>query len=178
VPVDIDATDHGPCCFLPFSDASDSEGDSTLVDEIRQPKSLSLILGGKKERAQFYDKLYVGFWTGLPENYQKTGRYPYTSNVSLYDGWHYRLSPEGCSLRLNHGFRYGSEDFMNVDFNKIYKISFISDTIPNIAAVFNIRGKRYLCRKLSADFSDSGLSRIIKGEFYRISQPTDTPQSS
>lgn len=167
VPVDLDDVGRTVYCFLPFSDAS--EGTESVDDgEIRQPKSFSLILDGKKDRPQYYDRLYVAYWTGLRTGYRQTGIYPLTSNVTFPDGWNYEISPQGCDLRLNSGFIYGSPDFLGVDFHKVYKISFLSDNIPDVSATFNIRGKRYICRKLTADFTVDGMSKAISGEFYRL----------
>lgn len=163
VPVDIDVAD-GLCCFLPFSEAGDPVDDS----EVRQPKSFSIIMSGKQERPQYYDKLYVGFWNGLRPAYWEAGIYPLTSNVTIYTGWKYEFSPEGMDLRLNNGYVYGSDEIIGIDFHKLYKISFLSDSIPEVSAVFLIRGKRYICKKLSVDFQSSGMSSLIKGEFYRL----------
>lgn len=163
VPVDVDQTDdHGLCCFLPFSESSESS------DEIHQPKTYELLMAGKKDRPQYYDKLHVAYWDGLRTSYQEAGVYPLTSNVSIYRGWQYEKAPQGMDLRLNAGFVHVSPLLIRADFTKLYKISFLSDGIPDPKAIYIIRGKRYLCRKLTADFSASGLSRLIQGEFYRL----------
>lgn len=163
VPVDVNVAD-GLVAFLPFSETS-ADDDS---DEMKQPESFSLIMAGKKDRPQYYDKLYVGFWTGLRDASWDAGIYPLTSNFQIYKGWNIELAPPGMSLRLNDGRIYGSESLMATDFRKVYKISFLSDSIPDPSAIFLIRGKRYICRKLTTEFNASGMSRTIKGEFYRL----------
>lgn len=163
VPVDLDIA-QGLCCFLPFSEA----GESVADDEVRQPKSFSLILAGKRERPQYYDRLHVAYWDGLRPSYVEGGVYPLTSNVTIYTGWKYEISPQGQHMRLNNGFIYCSKEMMGVDFNKTYKISFLSDHIPEVAAIFMIRGKRYVCRKLTVEFTREGMSPLVKGEFYRL----------
>ena len=42
---------------------------------------------------------------------------------------------------------------------------FLSDTIPNPRSLFIIRGKRYVCEKLTATFTSQGMSHLIKGYF-------------
>lgn len=165
VPVDVDVSE-ALTCFLPFSESSDTEYSDD--ESARQPRSFSLMMEGKKERPQYYDKLYLGYWTGVRKDHVESGLYPLTSNVSIFKGWKYEFAPEGCDLRLNNGFAYGSPAFRGVDFHKVYKISFIAGSIPDVSAVFLIRGKRYICKKITADFTASGMSRLLKGEFYRL----------
>jgi len=45
---------------------------------------------------------------------------------------------------------------------------FLSDTVPDVRALFLIRGKRYLCEKLTATFTENGMSQLIKGIFWPI----------
>ena len=45
---------------------------------------------------------------------------------------------------------------------------FLSDTIPNLRAVYYIRGKRYICEKITATFPENGMSQLLKGVFYPI----------
>ena len=47
-------------------------------------------------------------------------------------------------------------------------IKFLSDTIPNPRSLFIIRGKRYVCEKLTATFTSQGMSQLIKGSFYPV----------
>ena len=45
---------------------------------------------------------------------------------------------------------------------------FIADNIPDVRSVFLIRGKRYVCEKMTATFTENGMSQLIKGVFYPI----------
>ena len=49
-----------------------------------------------------------------------------------------------------------------------FEFSFLSDSLPDVRSVFIIRGHRYVCEKLTATFSASGMSRKIKGSFWRV----------
>ncbi len=44
----------------------------------------------------------------------------------------------------------------------------LSDTIPSVRAIYHIRGKRYLCAKITATFTANGMSQLLKGDFYPI----------
>ncbi len=45
---------------------------------------------------------------------------------------------------------------------------FLSDTIPSPRSLFIIRGKRYVCEKLTATFTSQGMSQLVKGSFYPV----------
>lgn len=49
-----------------------------------------------------------------------------------------------------------------------FKFSWIGNDIPNPRAIFHIRGKRYLCEKITATFTEDGMSQLLKGEFYPL----------
>lgn len=56
----------------------------------------------------------------------------------------------------------------DVDTSKLYRYSFLSRRLPDVKHVFIISGKRYLCQRLTAHFTVSGMSELIEGEFYEI----------
>lgn len=45
---------------------------------------------------------------------------------------------------------------------------FIADNIPDVRSVFLIRGKRYICEKITATFTENGMSQLLKGIFYPV----------
>ncbi|MCM1164321.1 MAG: hypothetical protein NC339_08750, partial [Muribaculaceae bacterium] len=45
---------------------------------------------------------------------------------------------------------------------------FLADTIPDVRSLYIIRGKRYICEKLTATFTENGMSQLIKGIFYPV----------
>lgn len=79
------------------------------------------------------------------------------------------LSRLGLSMRItgNQTDTLQSE-LPQIDPTQKFKFSWIDSTIPNPRAIFNIRGKRYLCEKITATFTESGMSQLLKGEFYPL----------
>lgn len=52
--------------------------------------------------------------------------------------------------------------------NVSYTIQFLADKMPDVNKVFLIGNKRYLCEKIEADVTGVGLSKLMKGTFFRI----------
>ena len=140
-----------------------------MTEEEREKSKLvyQSIEAGESSKSEYFDKLYLGFWPGYQPFHEVIGLCPVTSNVVVYDYFKYMPFPD-FSLRLNHGFARGVEGYLSVDPKKLYKFSFLSDSLPSPRATFFIKGKRYVCSKLAASFSQNGMSRLIKGEFYRF----------
>ena len=187
VPVPVDLAEF-KCAFLYFSNSvsSDQAGDEVLnmgdewpwddsgnytqdyIDlmKVQQPLVFQDIENGETKKSEYFDKLYLGFWEGYQPYHEKIGIRPITSNVVIYDYFNYMSFPD-FSLRLNHGFSRGTEEYLSIDPKKLYKFSFLSDELPSPRATFYIKGKRYICSKLTAEFTERGMSRLIEGEFYR-----------
>lgn len=181
VPVPIDEAEF-KCAFLYFSNSADNDvsGDEVNMDDsfdnydndraelnkIIQPRVYQTIINGESDKAEYFNRLYLGFWPGYQPYHDKIGIRPITSNVVIYDYFKAMLFPD-FSLRLNHGFTRGCDEYLSVDSKRLYKFSFLSDSLPSPRATFFIHGKRYVCVKLTASFSKNGLSKLIKGEFYR-----------
>lgn len=49
-----------------------------------------------------------------------------------------------------------------------YTVKFIADNVPDVGSVFLIAGQQFLCKKITATFTERGMSQLLKGEFYRI----------
>lgn len=70
------------------------------------------------------------------------------------------------SLRLNDRLanRFGMA--LPIEPTQKTTFKFLADKVPDVRAPFIIRGKRYVCEKLTATFTESGMSQLIKGVFY------------
>lgn len=184
VPAWIDDTDdtYGRCLFLSFSnyDEDDTTGSGVNVfgdpeerakeanDTLYQPMPVQIIHGGEQEkRGEYYDRIYVAHWDGAGENDGLLPR-PRVSSVEIRPDWSYRLNH--FSLRLND---------RNINSRRqVYKINprikstfkFLSDTIPNPRSKFIIHGKPCVCEKITATFTERGMSALLKGVFYPIEE--------
>lgn len=139
--------------------------------EIRQPMAATSIENGKNERSSsFYDEIYVAFWDGtIPEN-GKTP-YPVIDSTIVTQSWTH-ISKPGYSMRLagSTGSNIASlqDQLPQINARQKFKFSWIGNDIPNPRAIFHIRGKRYLCEKITATFTEDGMSQLLKGEFYPL----------
>lgn len=159
VPARVDETDdaHGLCLFLAPSGFNEKED----VDEdgIRQPMAYSALLKGEPDsEAEYYDKLLLAYWDGHSANESSTsyggGKRPPCPYVD-----------ERFSLRKRYrGYLSG----LKVSPREKMKVSWIGESIPDVRAIFFIRGKRYLCEKITATFTENGMSQLLKGEFYPL----------
>lgn len=171
--------DKGYMMFLsPSSGSSDSvagEGtrpgggnlDSHDASEVSQPVPASSIAGGRKEKsASYYDDIFVAFWTGAVPEPGKTP-YPIVDGMSMVSQDWQDLHLSGLSMRISSGSSL-LKQLPQINPAQKFKFSWLDTKIPNPRAIFHIRGKRYLCEKITATFSESGMSQLLKGEFYPL----------
>lgn len=147
---------------------------SSLIDSIK---------AGDNDSANGFSYLQVGFWFG---NYLQFAPYlphPFIDRFDTKVEWsivdqhvQHTWTRIDCghdvSLRLN-SILYGqgiSRTPIEIDPRRKYEFSFLSDTMPNVRAVFIIRGKKYLCSQIKTDINQDGMSQLKKGTFYRISE--------
>lgn len=183
VPAWIDDTEekYGKVLFLSFTgyDENDSTGTSYNRDPAERKKEIdetffqpysyqSLEAGEKTKTAEYYNMIYVAWWDGaMDASFEGKLPHPYAENIEVLPDWsHYRNIH--FSMRLNHGHIFRHNNVHPIETKQKTTFKFISDTIPNPRAVFYIRGKRYICEKLTATFTENGMSQLIKGVFYPI----------
>lgn len=122
--------------------------------------------GEKSQKAEYYDCIYVGWWDGSGIDYT-TGKlpHPYVENIEVStDFSHY--THHHFSLRLNTDNRKSSAP--KIDPKRKFTFKFLSDTIPNPRAVYYIFGEKYICEKITATFTEKGMSQLLKGTFWQI----------
>lgn len=164
-----DDDDKGYMMFLTPSDYEDdnTRDSSTDTTSIRQPLSSSAIEAGKKEeKTEYYDVIYVGFWDGAVPNHGKTP-YPMLDSVNVTQDWTY-FSNHLQDLRLTSDSRILQSQIPSINPKQKFKFSWLGSSIPNPRAIFHIKGKRYLCEKITATFTENGMSQLLKGEFYPL----------
>lgn len=173
-PVIIDETDMGDCIFLTCGELSN---DGVVIDEggveVGKRKFSETIAAGEQSEADEYlSTMETAF--AIPEIYlDKIGSYycpfidrVHVDNSNLTINYVVGLSKD---LRLNQSQRYAADvSFDTIDLEQKYTFKFLSDTMPNVRAIFFIQGKRYVCESITATFSENGVSGLKKGVFYRI----------
>ncbi len=184
VPVSVDATyideenDQGPMMFLrPGSLDNDFDFDESQEDVagIFSPNNKNGTYKTWSENAiasfspdsqkSFYDKLLVAFWDGTA--YDPDGFvYPYTDSLGISQSWQTFTSP--FSLSLNSGSGSLNNCLPKAEMSQKFKFSWLATEIPSPRAIFHIRGRRYLCEKITATFTENGMSQLLKGEFYPL----------
>lgn len=129
----------------------DSEEETVDDDGIVQPYAYKRFLEGEPAQTiEFYDKIYLAYWKAT-YYYSTTHLYPWVD--------------KRFSLQSRYKNYYGG---IKIDTKEKTKISWLSDYIPSVRSVFLIKGKRYLCERITATFTESGMSQLLKGEFYLI----------
>lgn len=171
VPVCIDHTDdeHGYVMFLSPSEYNEGNlsknYEETPKGQLRPAYSIES--GDKEKASAYYDTIFVAFATGGAMRPAPNLPCP-TIDYIVMSRKDYFHAGDGLSLR-----RYGSTSQMAmnlpvIDSRQKFKFSFLSDSIPNPRSIFNIQGKRYICEKITATFTENGLSQLLKGEFYPL----------
>jgi hypothetical protein len=124
---------------------------------------------GESERSvEYFDKLYMGFWTGSTYNAMR-GKllFPVIDNVLTYPReMDFELT--GLSMRLRSNLFGSNANTHRIASNKKYKFKFLAKDIPNVRSLFVIHGQRYICEKITATFTEDGMSELMKGEFWLV----------
>ena len=168
VPAWIDETEDskGNCLFLEMA-GYDENITSEKYDPFSDPEFQTLATqrlnnGELEERTEYFDTINVAFWNGTNYNIGYLPC-PILDSLTVRKDWSYFVTP--FSMRL------ASSSFtpiFNIEPKQKYTFSFLMDEMPNVRSVFFINGKKYLCEKITATFSESGMSQLKKGTFYRI----------
>lgn len=118
----------------------------------------------------YLDKIYVAFWDGTNRyNYWGWLPCPIIDRVITTQAFEKKITKHTMRLtdRDSSFSSIGSATF-EIDGKKKYNFSFISKSIPDPRAVFYIQGGKYVCEKITATFTENGMSQLLKGVFYRI----------
>jgi len=173
VPAWIDDTEekYGRVLFLSFS-GYDEDTNTTSEDDKDHPFQKthtvsSLEAGEKEKKSEYYDCIYIGWYDG--SNYYQGGHLPYPNveNIVIADDWS-NFNYAHFSLRINDRQVRRGQIIHNIEPKLKTTFKFLSDNIPDVRSVFLIRGKRYVCEKMTATFTENGMSQLIKGVFYPI----------
>ena len=149
-------SEHSSAVFL--APSGYSEENYVDDDGIKQPIAFSNFSKGEPDSAaEYYDKMHLAYW-GVPRVDMlgleiPEGGVPYPT----VDG---RFSLKNRYADYLSGLQVNPKEKL--------KVSWLGSAIPDVRSIFHIRGKRYLCEKITATFTENGMSQLLKGEFYPL----------
>ena len=173
-------TDYGRMMFLSPSDYGEAGAEIDglpLVESLKehitrtnetffQTGTAAALEKGKEDgKSQYYDKLFLGLWDGTRRRGFKNPL-PVTARYEANDLL--GVTRHGHSLNPADPEGPGAGAYLDIEPGVKVSFKFLADRVPDVRALYLIRGKRYLCGKLTATFSTSGISRLISGEFYPL----------
>jgi hypothetical protein len=72
-------------------------------------------------------------------------------------------------FRLSQNRAYTADIlFSDIDTTQKYTFKFLSETMPNVRSIFLIQGKRYVAEKITATFTEEGMSQLLTGVFHPV----------
>lgn len=173
VPARIDYTEakYGNVLFLDMAGYAETSGGGNYrdfdYDAFQMTTTQSMLSAGEREKkAEYYSLIYVAYWDGA---WNSSGKlpHPYVNDVEIADDWSNYYHPH-FSLRINDRHSLRAKTTYNINPKQKTTFKFLADRIPDVRSLFLIRGKRYICEKLTATFTENGMSQLIKGVFYPV----------
>lgn len=117
------------------------------------------------EKSEYYDRIFIGWWNGQVQ-FEGKNPFPNVNSVLASSINNVKRFPFSLSIADdNSPLSLYSE---NIDTSMRYNISFLTDKFPSPRSIFLIKGKKYVCEKLTAKMTESGMSSLVKGVFWRI----------
>ncbi len=173
VPAWIDDTEekYGRILFLSFSgydeDNTISGEDESQYPFLKTHSLASLEAGEKDKKAEYYDRIYIGWYDGSNHYVGHRLPYPNVEDIAIADDWS-NFAYVHFSMRINDRKIRRGQIIHNIDPKKKTTFKFLADNIPDVRSVFLIRGKRYICEKITATFTENGMSQLLKIVCYPI----------
>lgn len=163
-----DTDDRGPMIFLAPGEYNNTSGSSD-EDVMLQPGAAHFMAIGNQDsdKGEFYDLIYIAYWDGVNRS-GGPSPCPQIDRISIYDDWTIVQGPD-FDMRLTDALSSNIQNHIpHIDPNIKYNFSWIDDCVPDPRAEFHICGHRYVCEKITVTFNQTGMSQLLKGEFYRI----------
>ena len=145
----------------------------------------NLKAGYNKKSKSSFNSIAVGFWYGDFNKFTPYLPHPFLDTFDIKSSWQLtgsrKKNVKSCfeviqsghngSLRINND-KYGLGKIIAkailIDPRKKYEFNFLSDELPDVRAIFYVRGKRYLCSQIKVEIDENGMSKKMHGTFYRI----------
>lgn len=128
-----------------------------------------------QEKQKKSDIMEVAINTGVFNRHTVNGKsfdyaYPFTDYQQRPEGLTSAFKPYSLSLNDVCPDSMGSKMLPLKPYRSDipYTIQFTADKLPDVYKVFLIGNKQYLCEKIEVEIGSMGLSKVMKGTFYRI----------
>lgn len=192
VPAIIDEIDYD---FAVFLDCGELEDPNAIFEDFEGQTSKSEIYirkYEKEEQKEVFDKLFVAYWNASIFAEFKEIR-TLTKEIRVIDSYRIEYVDKRCiphpivsayepvwaedckqPIYFLHDHKYSLAlkahhvVNKNIEGRVKYTFKFIADTIPDVGSTFLISGQQFLCKKITATFTEKGMSQLLKGEFYRV----------
>lgn len=188
VPAIIDETKNRRMIFISVGELEDNRSepmyedysDKNVTYDVYDSLAMQILDRGEDDGSKaYFSNLAVGFYPGASSCLRKPPTLvnnedynaeiiPIIDNLEFDVFWNpWRPTNKDYTLSLldSQGKFKG---IPKVDPDVKFEYSFIADSLPDVNSIFHVRGHRYLCEKLTANFSADGMSQKIKGTFWRI----------
>ncbi len=165
VPAHIDRFGSGSqrMLFVNPSSRDDPEDSDVAI-----PAPLRCLKAGEADKSpEFFDRIFLAWWNGQGWTPLHHLPHPHVAPFEVRDDWS-GYDSFGVNLRLNTSRARIASARYNIDPQKKSTFKFLADAVPDVRALFLINGKRYICEKITATFSEQGMSQLLKGVFYPV----------
>lgn len=148
------------------------------ADAIQNSKFQTLLAAGEpSESISLYSQIFVGYWLGPDvhvhinnNDLEFNGVLPPLTDWMIKTGpYNFKTFDKKYSMRLNDGTGPTTPDYKIDPYNR-YEISFLANKVPDQRSIFIIRGKKFICSKLTVKISKEKVSSLIKGYFYQVKE--------
>ena len=119
--------------------------------------------GEQEKRSEYYDRIFVAWYDGTWTRPLQAR--PHVDPIEFSAAW--GIVRNQSPLRLS-GRTSARKALYDIDPKRRVTFKFLADKMPDTRSLFLIRNKRYVCKKLTATFTENGMSRLIKGEFHPL----------
>lgn len=129
----------------------------------------TMIIKGEpvSEEEEFYDRIYLGWWDGIKQFGGSTNPFPNVhSTLHIWNPIDTRHV--NCNFSLNNADSVYSKYANDIDPSVKYNIKFLADSLPDPKSIFLIKGRRYVCEKLTATMTAKGMNPLVKGVFWPL----------
>lgn len=166
--IDYAGATNGDMLFLECGELDSDSAD----DNDDQTYAINVLNGGEQDKQEeFFDKVYFAFWDGQINRYGTTYLpHPIVDAYEFEADGTFSLSNYTCAIQ-DDANQDDKKAYYGVDQTVKYTFQFLSDTIPNVQSIFFIHGKKYLAEKITATFSEDGMSHLLKMVCYRMKTP-------